>query len=81
MILGALGCVNNASLEKINKQHSARSKEFENIYISSSDDDNDEVRGVCKTPGDPSGCTRQYYQSSGLLFPSPLIKHWSVSSS
>ena len=24
-------------------------------------DDDDEVRRVCKTPGDPCGCTRQYY--------------------
>jgi hypothetical protein len=26
------------------------------------DDDDDVVSRVCKTPGDPCGCTRQYYQ-------------------
>ena len=34
--------------------------------------DDDEVRRVCKTPG----CTRQYYQRSGLPLPSPWIKYW-----
>ena len=33
----------------------------------------DDVRRVCKTPGDPCGCTRQYYQRSGLPF---SVIHW-----
>ena len=37
--------------------------------------DVDEVRRVCKTPGDPCGCTRQYSLRSGLPLPSPWIKH------
>ena len=41
----------------------------------------DEIRRVCKNPGDPWGCTRQHSQRSGLLLPSPWFKHWSVSSS
>jgi hypothetical protein len=39
------------------------------------DDDDDEVGRVCKTPGDPYGCTRQHSQRSGLPLPSPSIKH------
>jgi hypothetical protein len=35
----------------------------------------DEVRRVCKTPGDPCGCTRQFYQRSDLPLPSPWIKY------
>ena len=33
--------------------------------------DDDEDRRVCKTPGDPCGCTRQHSQSSGWPLPSP----------
>ena len=35
----------------------------------------DEVRRVCKTPGDPCRCTRQYYQRTVLLLPSPWNKY------
>ena len=41
----------------------------------------DEVHRVCKTAGDPCGCTRQYYQRSGFPLPFPWIKCWSVFSS
>ena len=33
----------------------------------------DEVSRVCKTPGDPCGCTRQNSQRSGLPLSSPWI--------
>jgi hypothetical protein len=45
------------------------------------DDDDDEVHRICRTPGDPCGCTRQYFQRSGLPLPSTWNKYWSVSSS
>ena len=38
------------------------------LYI---DGDDDEVRRVCKTPGNPFECTRQHSQRSGLPLPSP----------
>ena len=41
----------------------------------------DEVRRVCKTPGDPWGCTRQHSQRNGLPLPFPWNKYWSVFSS
>ena len=50
-------------------------------YISLCLANDDEVRRVCMTPGDPCGCTRQYYQRSGLTLPSPWFRQWSVSSS
>ena len=43
------------------------------------DDDDDDVRRVCKTsPGDPCGYTRQHSESSGSPLPSPWNKYWSV---
>ena len=42
------------------------------------DEDDDEVRRVCKTPGDPCECTRQHSQRSGLPLPSPWIQRLSV---
>ena len=41
----------------------------------------DDVRRVCKIPGDPCGCTRQHFPKSGLPLPSPWNKYWSVFSS
>ena len=37
------------------------------------DDDDDEVRQVSKTPGDPCRCNRQHSRRSGFLLPSPWI--------
>ena len=44
-----------------------------NAFDDDDDDDDDEVCRVCKTPGDPCGCTRQHYQRSGLPLPCPWI--------
>ena len=43
--------------------------------------DDDEVRRICKIPGDPCGCTRQHSQRNGLPLAYPWITHWSVFSS
>ena len=42
------------------------------------DDDDEEVRRVYKTPGDPCRCTRQHSQRSGLPLPSPIRYTYSV---
>ena len=55
---------------------SVQKHEFFSIYEHLLDSNDDEVRRVCKTPGDPCGCTRQYYKRSGLPLPSPWIKYW-----
>ena len=39
--------------------------------VQNTNDDDDEVRLVCKT----CGCARQYYQRSGLPLPSPWIEY------